>query len=258
VSPTHAEGNRITVEIRAKLRQAGKLGANERRFVALENANLTEAERGVAVNYAPGDVLQFHQNAKKFTRGERVTVDGDRPLPLDQAARFQAFHSTTMMLAPGDVVRITRNGMTADGKHRLNNGSLYRIDRFDGKGNIVLDNGWTVGKDFSHWAHGYVVTSHASQGKTVDRVFVGQSSQSFPASSREQFYVSCSRARERVTIYTDNKDDLREAINQSDERVSATELVNGGPRREMIALREPHREMSAETQREQEGLIYDR
>jgi conjugative relaxase-like TrwC/TraI family protein len=258
VSPTHAEGDRITTEIRKLLRQSGKLGDDERTFTVLENANLTEAERGDAVNYAPGDVLQFHQNAKGFTRGERVTVDGNRPLPLNHAARFQAFHSTTITLAPGDVVRMTRNGMTTDGKHRLNNGSLYRIDRFDGKGNIVLDNGWTVGKGFSHLTHGYVVTSHASQGKTVDRVFVGQSSQSFPASSREQFYVSCSRARERVTIYTDNKDDLREAIDQSDERVSATELVNGSPRRRGVALREPHREMSAERQREQEGLIYDR
>ncbi len=122
----------------------------------------------------------------------------------------------------------------------------------------MLDNGWTVGKGFSHWAHGYVVTSHASQGKTVDRVFVGQSSQSFPASSREQFYVSCSRARERVTIYTDDKVDLKEAINQSDERVSATEFVNGEPPRDMVALREPHQKMSAETQHDREGMTYDR
>ncbi len=258
VSPTHAEGHRITAAIRRNLRRAGRLGTEERTFVALENASLTEAERGDAVNYVPGDVLQFHQNAKGFIRGQRVTVDGNGPLPLDQAARFQAFHSTTITLAPGDVVRITHNGMTADGKHRLNNGSLYRIDRFDNKGNIVLGNGWTVGKDFSHWAHGYVVTSHASQGKTVDRVFVGQSSQSFPASSREQFYVSCSRARERVIIYTDNKVDLREAINQSDERVSATEFVNGDPPRDMVALREPYQEMSAETQQDREGMIYDR
>ncbi len=258
VSPTHAEGHRITAEIRKNLRQAGRLGTDERTFVALENANLTEAERGDSVNYSPGDVLQYHQNATGHTRGERVTVDGDRSLPLDQSARFQAFHSTTITLAPGDVVRITRNGMTNDGKHRLNNGSLYRIDCFDDKGNIVLDNGWTVSKGFSHLTHGYVVTSHASQGKTVDRVFVGQSSQSFPASSREQFYVSCSRARERVTIYTDHKDDLREAINQSDERISATELANGSPRRGTVALREPDQEMLAERRREQEGLIYDR
>jgi hypothetical protein len=61
-----------------------------------------------------------------------------------------------------------------------------------------------------------------------------------------------------VTVYTDNKHELREAINQSDERVSATELVNGSLRREMVALRELQLEMSAETQREREGLIYDR
>ena len=76
VSPTHAEGDRITAEIRRTLKDKGKLGDDERTFMVLENASLTEAERGDAINYAPGDVLQFHQNAKGFTRGERVTVDG--------------------------------------------------------------------------------------------------------------------------------------------------------------------------------------
>jgi 6-phosphogluconolactonase (cycloisomerase 2 family) len=41
-----------------------------------------------------------------------------------------------------------------------------------------------IARDFGHLAHGYVVTSHASQGKTVDKVFIGQSQQSLPASSR--------------------------------------------------------------------------
>lgn len=226
VSPTHAEGERITAEIRGAMRAAGALGDDEREFRTLTNANLTEAERGDAVNYQPGDELVFHQNAKGFTRGERLSAGGSRPLPLDHAARFQVFRSSTLSLSPGDMVRITQNGTTVDQKHRLNNGALYRLRRFDDDGNIVLDNGWVVGKDFGHLAHGYVVTSHASQGKTVDRVFVGQSSRSFPASSREQFYVSASRGRERVTIYTDDKEALRDAIEQSDERLSATEFVN--------------------------------
>lgn len=258
VSPTHAEGHRITAEIRKNLRQAGTLGTDERTFMSLENANLTEAERGDSVNFLPGNVLVFHQNAKGFTRGQRVTVDGDRRLPLDQAKRFQVFHSTTIRLAPGDMVRITRNGRTADGEHDLRTGARYKIKEFDDRGNIVLDNGWIVGKGYGHLTHGFVVTSHASQSKTVDRVFVGQSSQSFPASSREQFYVSCSRGRYQVTIYTDDKEALKEAINQSDERVSATELVNGSRQREMVALREPDRQRSAERQEEREGLIYDR
>ena len=30
-----------------------------------------------------------------------------------------------------------------------------------------------IAQDSGHLAHGYVVTSHASQGKTVDKVFIG-------------------------------------------------------------------------------------
>jgi conjugative relaxase-like TrwC/TraI family protein len=260
VSPTHAEGNRIAGAIRAALRKKGKIKGEERTFRVLENASLTEAERGDAVNYFPGDVLVFHQNAKGgFVRGQKVTVDRGGALPLDQAARFQAFHATTLNLAAGDVVRITHNGQTADGKHRLDNGSMYRIKKFDKSGGIVLENGWKIDKDFGFLDQGYVVTSHASQSKTVDRVFIGQSSQSFPASSREQFYVSASRGRYRATVYTDDKKALLDAISQSDERPSATELAGG--ERERRSIMPPRRFDSPKHKardKEKDGLTHDR
>lgn len=231
VSPTHLEGEWITDEIRALLKHTGKLGEGERTFLALESANLTEAEKADPLNYARGDVLVYHQNAKGHRKGERVMV-GDEPLSLAQADRFQVYRPSVLPIAPGDVLRITRNGATADGQHRLNNGALYMVRGFDAGGNIVLANGWTVSKDYGHLAHGYVVTSHASQGKTVDRVFIGQSSDSLPASSREQFYVSVSRGRERATIYTDDKEALLEAVSRSDDRLTATEFVAGRDLRE--------------------------
>jgi hypothetical protein len=86
------------------------------------------------------------------------------------------------------------------------------VKNFDAEGNLVLANGWTIGRDYGHLAHGYCVTSHSSQGKTVDRVFIGQSSESLPASSREQFYVSVSRGRESAVVYTDDKQALMVAI----------------------------------------------
>jgi ATP-dependent exoDNAse (exonuclease V) alpha subunit len=157
------------------------------------------------------------------------------PLPLDLAKRFTVFHARTLNLAEGDVVRITQNGFSADGEHRLNNGALYRVKAFDDDGNIVLENGWTVGKDFGHLAHGFVVTSHSSQGKTVDRVLVGQSTLSLPASSREQFYVSCSRGRYGVTVFCDSKEALKEAVSQSEDRITATGLINQR-RRDAVAV----------------------
>jgi hypothetical protein len=134
------------------------------------------------------------------------------------------FHEPANLL----VKTVTCGGPSkADGKHRLNNGSLYRISRFDKQGNVVLENGWTIARDFGHLAYGYDVTSDASQGKSVQDVFLGQSSLSFPATSREQWYVSVSRGKERLVVYSDDKQALKEAVTQSDERLSATEFING-------------------------------
>lgn len=257
ISPTHAEAERITLAIREALHDGGKLGSHEREVTVLSNAGLTLAERGDAVNYHAGDVIQFHQNAKGFRRGERLKAGGERNLPLDQAARFQVFRTGSLQLAPGDLVRITKNGQTADGKHRVNNGDIFRIHHFDAQDRIVLDNGWTLAKDFGHLAYGYVVTSHASQGKTVHNVFIAQSSVSYPATSREQFYVSVSRGRDQAIVYTHNKEALREAIRQSDDRLTATELVKN--RLPVQAFRHYQAEVPPKTPaREREELVYDR
>jgi conjugative relaxase-like TrwC/TraI family protein len=224
VSPTHLEGEWITDEIRDRLKEQQRLSPGERPILSLTTANLTEAERADSVNYAGGEVLVFHQNAKGYRKGERVAV-GEGELPLGQAARFQVFHAGEIAVAPGEVLRITRNGATLDGKHRLNNGALVTVKGFDRAGNIELANGWKVARDYGHLAYGYVVTSHASQGKTVDRVFIGQSARSFAASSREQFYVSASRGREQAIVYTDDKQALMEAVSRADERMTATELA---------------------------------
>jgi len=99
------------------------------------------------------------------------------------------------------------------------------VKGFTRTGDLKLSNGWVIGKDYGNLAHGYCQTSHIAQSKTVDRVFVAQSMSSFGASSAEQFYVSVSRARETVMVYTDDKVRLAEAIQSSGVRMSAHELL---------------------------------
>jgi len=240
VSPTHAEGEKVTALIREELKRRGKLGTDERKFTRLINQQWTEAQLSHAQNYRPGLVVQFHQNAHGFTRGQRVTVSSvnsegsvhvqdekgrEQPLPLYQSARFQVYETQTLLLVAGDKIRITQNGFTADGKHRLNNGAVFQVKGFTHAGDLKLSNGWVIGKDYGNLAHGYCQTSHVAQSKTVDRVFVAQSMKSFGASSTEQFYVSVSRARERVTVYTDDKARLAKAIQSSGVRMTAHELL---------------------------------
>ncbi len=224
VSPTHAEGDRITAAIRDRLFAKKKL-KDERTFSVWTPSNLTEAERADARNIAAGDMLQFHQHAPGHKSGTRLIVADATPLPLDHAERFQHYRPGQLQIAEGDRLRVTANGKTKDGNHRLNNGSLLTVQGFTRAGDLIVDHGWVIGRDFGHLAHGYVVTSHASQGKTVDRVLIAQSSQSFPASSREQFYVSTSRAKQSATVFTDNKQDLRAAIQRSDPRGLAVDLI---------------------------------
>ena len=238
ISPTHAEGERVTREIRAKLKAARKLAADEREFIQLKNLQWTEAQRADARNYQAGQVVQFHQNIAGFRRGERVTVkahdasgvmverqNGETAsLPLDMAARFQVYESRKIALAAGDWIRITQNGFTKD-KQRLNNGDLKQVKGFTKDGDIKLANGWVVSKDYGNLTHGYCLTSYSSQSKGVDCVFVAESSESFRAADREQFYVSASRFKEALTIYTDDKRQLLEAVRKSSHRPSAMDLV---------------------------------
>src|SRR5579872_339113 len=255
VSPTHREAERVTEAIREVLKESGRLARAEREFTVLRSLNLTEAERTDYANYQPGQIVQFHQNAKGFKRTERVTIksagmDGvhvmrahgdELLLPLLEAKKFQVYRPEKLSLAEGDKIRITQNGYVPEarpgirgGKTRLNNGAVYEVKGFTATGDIELANGFVVPKCYGALAHGYVVTSQASQGKTVDNVLVALGSDSLAAANREQFYVSVSRGREAVRLYTDDKEAMMDAVQGSAARLSAMELMQG------VQLPAPH------------------
>jgi ATP-dependent exoDNAse (exonuclease V) alpha subunit len=145
----------------------------------------------------------------------------------------------------GDRVRVTRNGTTVGKSDRLNNSDLFTIRGFTPEGHLIARpveetrqaKDYVIDRNFGHLAPGFVVTSHASQGRTVNRVFIGQSSHSFSASSREQFYVSASRGREQVLVFTDDKEELLRAVDRSDERLTATELAESVDQRRRHVVR---------------------
>jgi conjugative relaxase-like TrwC/TraI family protein len=224
VSPTHAEGDRITQAIRAGLKAQGNLG-KEHLVEAWVPAHLTEAQKADPTQYDPGDLVQFHQNAPGHKKGSRLIVgEGDKP-PTELANRFEAYRPTQIALAAGDRVRVTAGGKTKDGQHRLSNGSLMTVQGFTKGGDIIVDHGWVIDREFGHLTHGYVVTSHASQGVTVDKVFIGVSSESFPATYQRTAYVAVTRGREQAQIFTNDRKELLKAVCRPDEPLSATELA---------------------------------
>ena len=104
-------------------------------------------------------------------------------------------------------------------------------------GQITLTDGRVIPPDFRKFTHGYCVTSPAAQGKTADHVYVAVDARSGQAANLKQFYVSASRGREKVKIYTDDLERLREALGRTGDRLSALEFLPKAELRETKAPR---------------------
>jgi len=241
IAPTHAEGERLTEELRGALKAQGAIGP-EKDFKVRTNAGWTAAEKGDGRNYRPGLVVEFNQNVKGFAKGEKAAVvkggdgvtlvkqDGSQAaLPLGHADRFEVYRTRDIALGKGDRIRVTRNGMAkVEGQAkgtRLNNGDIFTVEGFTKEGDIRIGGGKLLNKDFGHFAPGYVDTSYASQGKTVKRVFIATGHESLGAANRQQWYVSVSRGEEAAKVYVDSKQDVKDAIARGTERLSAVELT---------------------------------
>ncbi len=244
VSPTHAQGEAVTGDIRRTLQERGLLSKKEVTAARLTNMNMTEAERSDWRNFKAGQVIQFNQNLTGIKRGsvwtvdtatdKGVTIQDDQgqsmPLPTVRSRDYDVYHKSEISLAKGDAVRITRNGFDKDGT-RMNNGQTLDVLKVSKQGDVILRNAqskveYRLDKEFGHIAHNYCITSHASQGKTVDEVFISQPASTFSATNAKQFYVSVSRGRDRVRIYTDDKDEFMLQASQMGDRQSALELVS--------------------------------
>lgn len=247
VSPTHKQGEEVTNSIRSKLRSSGMIGKKEVAFRKYRSLSLTHAQKTDWRNYTPGQAVQFSQNHQGIKRGSVWTIhesgkegiqikdkEGNTAsLPIGKPEHFEVYEKAEINLSKGDIVQITRNGFDTQDK-RLNNGQVLQVAKVSRNGDIHLLNTtskaiYTLDKEFGHLAHAHCVTSHASQGKTVDEVFISQPAGTFSATDAKQFYVSVSRARDQVKIYTDDKEGLLEHASQIGNRQSASELVAGKP-----------------------------
>lgn len=242
VAPTHGQGRAVTAAIRAALKADGRLAKADRAFEVQANLTLTGAQKADPASYGPGQAVQFHQNASGFARGERCEVLGPDgagevllkqgtktvALPTGETKKFSVYRLERIGLAEGDLIRVTQNGFSQEGK-RLSNGNVLAVRGFDDGGNILAatsgGNPVTLGRGFGNFAHGYYTTSPGAQGKSVNRVLVLQTTHTGRAASSEQFYVSASRGRFEISVHTDDKEALLESVQRSSARMSATELA---------------------------------
>lgn len=96
---------------------------------------------------------------------------------------------------------------------------------------LLLKDGRQIPGDFKQFTHGYASTSHASQGKTVDRGLVMMCDAGIHSGNLKQAYVSNSRFRESQAIYVSDREAARDAMATPADRLLAMELMEDRKRR---------------------------
>ncbi len=241
VTATHREKNAIAEHIRDGLKRDGVISGHEHRVTRFRNTQWTQAERSDPALYEVGMTVSPMFGAKGLRCGERYEViakddrgipvirdstGSEKTLPLESAAQFKVYGRDNIELAKGDRIRITENSQTVRGT-KVTNGAVFTVRGFDANGQLRIDGGRRLGRDFAHIDYAYCSTSPAAQGQTVDRVLTSLSSEHAHALSREAFYVNVSRGRFGVRLYVDDREAVQDAVTDSSARASALELADG-------------------------------
>ena len=236
VAQTWSEIRKVNDSVRGALKRAGLIGAEEHAIATLEAVDLTDAQKRDVRSYEADSVIVFNRDTSGFRKGQRgrllamsdnaIVVEAGnkiREIRFAQLERLTVCRERETSLSTGDRLQLKVNAKTKNGR-ALANGELVTVARIESDGRIVLHDGRVLERDYRQFVRGYAVTSYGSQGKTVDYVLFSDSAVQ-AATSRQQWYVTISRGRKGVRIFTADKEQLRENIARSGDRELALDLT---------------------------------
>jgi conjugative relaxase-like TrwC/TraI family protein len=236
VSQSWDEIHKLNDEIRAVLKHEKLIGDSDTTVTGLQPLNLTDAQKRDARSYGSDSVLVFNRNVRGFKTGDsaRLKEVADKYLLVEAGPRLVSIPFThldkvtvcqrkEMVLAAGDKLQLKANGRSAN-RRKLANGELVTVKEIQPDGQIALADGRVLDKNFRQFVRGYAITSYASQGKSVDYVLFSDSAVK-AATNNQQWYVTISRGKKGIHIFTCDKEQLQENITRSGQRPLAVDLV---------------------------------
>ena len=235
VSQTRAEVGALNDSIRNRLRTTGHIAGAEHLITALDAVDVTPAQKLDGRFYPKEHVLVFNRRVAGWNRGATgrmlaatdagIFVEGGGKVRIVRpkyADRLTICVPRTLPLSVGDRLQLKANAKAVGGE-QLANGEVVEIRAVRATGKIELTDGRVLPASYRQITRGYAVTSYGSQGKTVDHVLLGDSAIR-AATNAQQWYVSISRGRKSVRIFTPDKETLREHVTRAGDRPLALDM----------------------------------
>lgn len=236
VSQTWTEVHRVNARIRDALKAKGLIGVHDSVVQALDKLDLTNAQKRDGRFYPAEAVIVFNQkvrDAEPGTKGKLagivkagvlVAVGGKFVTIQNRLLdRITVCLARDVPLAEGDRLHLKANRRLSSGA-RVTNGELATVKSVHADGSVELTDGRVLDTSYREFLPGYAITSYGSQGKTVDYVLFSDSTIK-AATNAQQWYVSISRGRRGIRIFTPDKEQLRENVARSGQRPLALELA---------------------------------
>jgi ATP-dependent exoDNAse (exonuclease V) alpha subunit len=238
VSQTWSEIHKVNEQVRLGLKEKGLIENQDVTVVALENVDLTDAQKRDARHYTDKTIVIANRDVaglKKGSSGRLVDITVNhleiesgnqiKRVPFRYLNRISVCQEKELALAPGDRLQLKTNAKTRDGR-RVANGELVTVKAIKSDGSLQLNDGRTLQADYRQFVRGYAVTSYAAQGKNADYVLFSDSAIR-AATNQKQWYVTISRGKKGIKIFTNDKRELRENVVRSGERELAIHLSKG-------------------------------
>jgi hypothetical protein len=231
ISPRHEEAHKVAAVVRQQLKAEGVIGAEDHAVTVLRRMDLGLEARGDLLHYAPGRIVGFHSRTTGgFRPGEKWTVreTNCETVTLERNGRIREFKpsakgkwdvlvSSTIEVSVGDKIRVTAG--FREGKNVFKSNDIAEVREVTNT-ELVLRDGRRMRRDGARIDQGVCITSHASQCRTVDQVVVLPD-----GADAKGWYVSLSRARDAMHVYTRDKAELRQSVMHPGERKSVWEFI---------------------------------
>ena len=221
--------------IRKNLIEQGVLGKEAHQQNILVSKALTEAEKSKIANYSKGDVLLLNRDLRALNLKQgsylevkkieakqgKLLLQGDKKLlslQLNKLGQFtknlEIYRQGIREFRTGDKVLFTRSAKE-QGVLNSVSGQISKITKSEI--HLKTDSGQhlSFAKDaniMKHLEHAYAVTVHRAQGKTISNVIGIMESWRKNLTTQKSFYVTISRAQNKATLITDNRQELAKSL----------------------------------------------
>jgi ATP-dependent exoDNAse (exonuclease V) alpha subunit len=244
VTESNEERRQLNQLIREKLKVSGHLSKNGRDVYTTHPKNIALGERNMSFSYEKGDRFFLSRPVGDFGKGsygEILSLDHDnntatatitfqrrvKKVTVDlskQGHYLSTYTAQKQEFAKGDKVIFLKS----DKKVGVENGRMGRVldCKEDGALSVLTNGDKAIDiktRDYAYLDHGYAVTNFKSQSQEAHAVIYQADTRR--GVSYNSLYVSASRAREDMHIYTNDKGQFAQQAQVEQQKTSTLDYV---------------------------------